>query len=100
MLQKILDYFSNRTHKFKVGDKVIYVNIFGVVYLWTIEELTTYTLHTGEVMNAYHPEGTQTPWFPFLESDLHKASKRDLRLSPQELQAMYGFTPTEYYGCY
>ena len=91
---------SNKTHKFKVGDKVIYVNVFGVVWLWTISEQTTWQNVDGSIEPAYHHENTQTPWFPTQEKYLSKASKADLKLTNTELQTKYGFTPTEWYGCY
>ena len=87
-------------HKFKAGDVVIFVNDFGVVWRWTISERTTYERYTGEVIPAYHHEGTQTPWFPTEETRLRKATKADLTASDAELQQRYGFTPTEWYGCY
>ena len=87
-------------HKFKVGDVVIFVNIFGVVWRWTISEQTTNQLHTGEVVRAYHHKGTQTPWFPTQETELRKATKADLTASDVELQQRYGFTPIDWYGCY
>ena len=87
-------------HKFKAGDVVIFVNDFGVVWRWTISERTTYELCTGEIVPAYHHEGTQTPWLPTEESRLRKATKADLTASDAELQARYGFTPTEWYGCF
>lgn len=95
MIRKLLDYFRNRTHKYKVGDRVIFVNDFGVVYLWTISELTTWETASGKVLPAYHPMGTQTPWFPYEESRLHKATDLDKMSTPTELQKKYGFTPTE-----
>lgn len=101
MFEKLLAYFSKRTHKYKVGDQVIYVNDFGVVWLWTISELTTYEKNRqGDTVPAYHHEGTQTPWFPTEESRLKKAHPGDKYLSNQALQAKYGFTPTEWYGCW
>ena len=91
---------STVKHKFKAGDVVIFVNDFGVVWRWTISEQTTYELCTGEVVPAYHHEGTQTPWFPTQETELRKATKADLTASVEELQQRYGFTPTEWFGCY
>lgn len=89
-----------KTHKFSIGDKVIYVNIFGVVYFWTINGLTTWDKVDGTIVPAYHHENTQTPWFPTEEKLLRWATKKDLKLTQLELQAKYGFTPTEWYGCY
>ena len=96
----LLRWFKRDPYKFKVNDVVIYVNIFGVVWRWTISEQTTYELHTGEIVRAYHHKGTQTPWFPTEETRLRKATKADLTASDEELQRRYGFTPTEWYGCY
>ena len=90
---------SNK-YRYNVGDKVIFVNILGVVWLWEISQQTTYELHTGEVVRAYHHKDTQTPWYPTLEGELRPATKADLTASDAELQARYGFTPTEWYGCY
>lgn len=92
--------FPKRTHKFKRGDVVIFVNDFGVVYRWTIDILTTWETASGQILPAYHPMGTQTPWFPYEESRLKKATDLDKKSTPAELQKKYGFTPTDYYGCY
>lgn len=92
---------KRRKWKYKVGDKIIYVNDFGVAYCWTISERTLWENYRGELLNAYHYEGTQTPWFPILEEDIrHKAKRGDDKLSFGELKTKYGFTPTEWYGCY
>ena len=92
--------FKSNDYRYNVGDKVIFVNIFGVVWLWEINEQTIYQLHTGEVVRAYHHKDTQTPWYPTLETDLRKATKGDLIASDAELQQRYGFTPIDWYGCY
>lgn len=98
----LLGLFKRNPYKYRynIGDKVIFINIFGVVWLWEISEQTTYQLHTGEVVRAYHHKDTQTPWYPTLEGELRPAIKADLTASDAELQARYGFTPTEWYGCY
>ena len=98
----LLGVFKRDPYKYRynVGDKVIFVNIFGVVWLWEISQQTTYELHTGEVVRAYHHKDTQTPWYPTLEGELRPATKADLTASDAELQQRYGFTPTEWYGCY
>ena len=96
----LLRLFKRDPYKFKVNDVVIFVDIFGVVSRWTISERTTYELHTGEIVRAYLHKDTQTPWFPTLETELRKATKADLTASDAELQARYGFRPTEWYGCY
>jgi hypothetical protein len=88
------------SHKFKVGDQVRFVNDFGVVWSWTIGELTTWEKADGTIVPAYHRRDTLTPWYPTEESLLERSTKADLQLSSQDLQLKYGFTPTEWYGCY
>lgn len=96
----LLYLFGFRAHKFCVGDKVIFVNDFGVVFLWTISELTTWDNVDGTTEPAYYHEGTQTPWFPTQEKYLRWATKWDRELTSDQLQKKYGFTPTEWYGCH
>lgn len=88
------------THKFKVGEKVIFTNDFGVVYLWTISDLTHWEDCKGRLFPAYHHEGTQTPWYPTEERLLNRADAADLIATRQELKLRYGFTPTEWFGCW
>lgn len=94
--------FKKRTHKFKVGDKVIFTNIFGVC--WGVKTITGLTFtHWSTEDNkapAYDITPTDTPWFPCEEKYLVKATKKDLTSSIEELRARYGFVPTEYFGCY
>lgn len=91
--------FKKKTHKFKVGDVVIFVNDFGVVWRWTISEQTYWDKVDGTRVPAYHHVGTQTPWFPTEESRLFKAGQLDLLRTDAQLQQAHGFTPTEWYGC-
>lgn len=98
---KLIFWRKRIKYKYKVGDVIIYVNIFGVVYRWKLSERTTWTMADGTVTPAYHWHGSDTPWFPLQEKDiLRKASRKDMRLSNAELQQKYGFTPTEWYGCW
>lgn len=100
-MKNLLKYlFKKRTHKFKVGDKVIFVNDFGVVWLWEISELTWWDHYKdGTKEPAYHTLNSQTPWFPTRESLLRKATWIDINSTPEKLQERYGFTPTEWFGC-
>jgi hypothetical protein len=88
-------------HKFKVGDKVIYTNDFGVVWLKTISAL--YTLN-GEPRYQY--EDTDTPWCSIPEGNFCRADAHDIsaheRGDEAFLQGKYGFTPTpeQLGGCY
>lgn len=91
------------THKFKVGDKVIFTNIFGVC--WGVKTITSLEWEPKITEDrpdkpAYHYEGTDTPWFPCAERFLTKATRQDLKSTPQQLQDKYGFTPVDYCGCY
>lgn len=100
LIKIVRSVFRSDDYKYNIGDKVIFVNVFGVVWLWEISERTTYELHTGEIVRAYHHKGTQTPWYPTQETELQPATKADLTASDAELQLRYGFKPTEWYGCY
>lgn len=91
-------------HKFKVGDKVIYVNDFGVC--WGVKTITSLETRTYDLWGepytkpTYHYEGSDTPWYSVDETNLTKATQSDLTASHSELQHKYGFTPTELYGCW
>lgn len=93
-------------HKFKVGDKVIFTNDFGVC--WGVKTITSLTYRpttrddAGPRRPCYHYEGSDTPWFPVDERNLTLATKEDLSASSEELQKKYGFTPTieQLGGCY
>ena len=84
------------SHRFKVGDQVIFTNDFGVC--WGIKTITALDERCNKP--TYHYEPTDTPWFSTDEYHLTLAEPEDFSLSPQELQLKYGFTPTEWYGCY
>lgn len=84
------------THRFKVGDKVIFTNDFGVC--WGVKTITALDERTGKP--TYHYEPTETPWFSTNEIHLTPATAEDLTATAEQLQQKYGFTPTEWYGCY
>ena len=83
-------------HKFKIGDKVVYTNIFGVC--WGVKTIS----QLSDMFNkpSYFHEGTETPWYAVDEEHYTLAAPEDLTASSDELQLKYGFTPTEWYGCY
>ncbi|QEP29900.1 hypothetical protein HYP99_gp093 [Sinorhizobium phage ort11] len=83
-------------HKFKVGDKVIYTNDFGVC--WGVKVITELSERTGKPVYMY--EGSDTPWFHVPECNFKLAEPEDLIATIEKLQSKYGFTPTEWYGCY
>lgn len=91
-------------HKFKVGDKVIFTNDFGVC--WGIKTITELALRPttrddlGPQRPCYHYEGSDTPWFPTDEAHLKPASEEDFTMTTEQLQEKHGFTPTEWYGCW
>lgn len=49
---------------------------------------------------TYYYEGSDTPWCSVNEYNLLPAAVDDMTASRESLQEKYGFTPTEYYGCY
>lgn len=83
-------------HKFSVGDKVIFTNDFGVC--WGVKEITGLDERTGRPTYFFEP--TDTPWFSSGEEHFTLAVAEDLTASAYELQQKYGFTPTEWFGCY
>jgi hypothetical protein len=100
------------THRFVVGDKVIFTNIFGVC--WGVKTITALDERNGP---TYHYEPTDTPWFSTAEENLQLADETDIEISEMEIhplvddlaecdvkwayfQQRYGFTPTETYGCW
>lgn len=83
-------------YKFAVGDKVIYVNDFGVV--WGVKTIIELDERTRKP--TYYYEGSETPWYSVNEENFLPATEDDLTASREALQEKYGFTPTEYYGCY
>lgn len=77
-------------HKFSLGQKVIYVNEFGVCFgVMTITELVI-----RDDQPCYHYEGSDTPWFPKRETEFRGATDEDLSASTAELQLKYGFNAT------
>lgn len=86
------------THKYKIGDKVVFTNTFGVCWgIKTIRELDQRTNRP-----TYHYEPTDTPWFSTSEEHLTLADAEDLANEGDSsyFQAKYGFTPTDTYGCW
>lgn len=94
------------THRYKVGDKVIFTNDFGVC--WGVKTITALALRpttrddAGPQRPCYHYEGSDTPWFPTYERNLSLATEEDLKASAEDLQKKYGFIPTieQLGGCY
>lgn len=85
-------------HKYKVGDKVIFTNDFGVC--WGVKTITALDERNGP---TYHYEPTDTPWFSSAENHFQRADEEDLSKAPDDLaffQDKYGFVPTETYGCW
>lgn len=85
-------------HKYNVGDKVVFTNIFGVC--WGIKTITRQDIRTNRPTYYYVP--TDTPWFSTNEENLTLADAEDLANEGNYtyFQNKYGFTPTETYGCW
>ncbi len=84
------------THKFKISDKVIYTNDFGV--WWGVKIIEQLDKRSGKP--TYFHKDTDTPWFSIEEDHYQLAEPEDLTASSANLQKKYGFVPTEWYGCY
>lgn len=89
-------------HRFAIGDKVVFTNIFGVC--WGVKTITELDERHGP---TYHFEPTDTPWFSTPESNLQLADTEDLIMDQwgfdkkwEFFQQKYGFTPAETYGCW
>jgi len=83
-------------HKHAVGDKVVFTNCFGVC--WGVKTISALDERSGKP--TYHYEGSDTPWFSSAEEHFIPATAEDLEATRDQLQAKYGFTPTERYGCF
>lgn len=89
------------THRFKIGDKVVFTNCYGVC--WGVKTITALDERTNRP--TYHYVPTDTPWFSTGEENLRKADKQDILMDDPRgkhwdyFQQKYGFTPTETYGC-
>lgn len=57
--------------KFKIGDKVIYTNDYGVC--WGEKEITEVVFTAWDEAPRYHYKNSSTPWFPVAEKNLRKA---------------------------
>jgi hypothetical protein len=98
------------SHRYKVGDKVIFTNIFGVC--WGVKTITSLEYRpttrddNGPQRPCYHYANSDTPWFPTDEETLRLADEEDLIMDLwgfgdlSFFQRKYGFKPTETYGCW
>lgn len=65
------------SHKFAIGDLVIFTNDFGVC--WGVKEITELAEGFTETDGPrYHYKDSDTPWFPVSEKNLQLADKEDL----------------------
>jgi hypothetical protein len=87
-------------YKFKVGDKVIFTNDFGVC--WGVKEIIALDERTNRP--TYHYADSDTPWCSVCESNLVLADKEDLTVGDnwEFFQDKYGWKPTveQLGGCY
>jgi hypothetical protein len=89
-------------YEFKVGDKVVFVNDFGVC--WGVK--TIIGLDERTERPTYHYANSDTPWFSVCESNFVLADEEDLSLDFDEnrdfFQKKYGWIPTvdQLGGCY
>ena len=89
-------------YKFKVGDKVVFVNDFGVC--WGVKEIIALDERTNRP--TYHYADSDTPWFSVCETNFVLADEEDLSLEFDEnwqfFQKKYGWKPTtdQLGGCY
>lgn len=87
---------SEVKHKYSVGDRVVYVNDFGVV--WGIKTIIELDERTNKP--TYYYEGSETPWYSVNEENFVAPEPEDFNLDAAGLQEKYGFKPTDYFGCY
>lgn len=90
-------------HQYKIGDKVVFTNDFGVC--WGVKTIIELDERSGEP--TYHYEGSDTPWFSVDEINFTLADEEDLtRLDADQnwdyFQEKYGYEllPEEMGGCY
>ena len=87
-------------HKFKIGDKVVYTNDFGVC--WGIETISELAQRTDGP--TYHTLESDMPWFSVNERNYKLATQADLdayeRGDDDYFQRVHGFEPSDYFGCY
>lgn len=90
------------THRFEVGSKVVFTNVFGVC--WGVRTIESLDQRNGP---TYFLTPTDTPWFSTDEKHLVLADEADIAMSQRNIeehwpyfQQKYGFTPTETYGCW
>jgi hypothetical protein len=91
------------THKFKVGDKVIFTNDFGVC--WGVK--TIIALYERTNRPTYHYADSDTPWCSVCETNFVLADEDDLdreyfASNDAYFQNKYGWSPTveQLGGCY
>lgn len=88
-------------HRFKVGDIVIFTNCFGVC--WGVKEIIALDWRNGP---TYHYANSDTPWFSVAEEHFCLADTEDIIVDMWRIdewayfQRKYGFTPSDYGGCW
>jgi len=90
-------------YKFKIGDKVIFTNDFGVC--WGVKTIIAFD--ERKERPTYHYADSDTPWFSVCESNFVLADEDDLARedfasNDVYFQNKYGWTPTveQLGGCY
>jgi hypothetical protein len=89
-------------YKFNVGDKVVFVNDFGVC--WGVKTVTALDERTNRP--TYHYAESDTPWCSVGEENFILADAEDLTVDINEnwnfFQKKYGWKPTveQLGGCY
>jgi len=79
------------THKYNIGDNVIYTNEFGVCFgVKTITEQGT----DAHGLPGYKYDGSSPAWWFTNESRFALATDKDLKFTPEQLQKRYGFNAT------
>ena len=77
---------------------MVYTNCFGVC--WGIRTIIGLDYRNGP---TYFYAGSDSPWFSVAEEHFQYPDKEDLAVQPTDLlhfQDKYGFTPTDYGGCW
>lgn len=89
-------------HRFKIGDEVVFTNVFGVC--WGVKTITGLDERNGP---TYFYTPTDTPWFSTDEKHLVPADDEDRRMNNRPeadawayFQEKYGFIPSDTYGCW
>lgn len=88
-------------HAFSVGDKVVVTNTFGVC--WGIRTIVKLGWLNGP---EYYLSGMEAHWASWPERQLTLPDTEDIIMDTwfhqdrDFFQQKYGFTPTEWFGCY